>query len=361
LSWISRRTFGRTMVGAATSGVGLPHSIRAMSLEKAMRTPSFTDVDGLLAGHYTLPGRPTGCTVVLSRQPFTAGVDVRGGAPGTRETDLLRADNTVDSIHAIFLSGGSAFGLDAGAGVMQFLEEQGVGFPVRGLRIPIVCGAVLYDLELGDSHIRPGKDAGYAAAKSASGDPVPEGNVGAGAGCTVGKLLGPEISMKAGLGSWSFRRKDGLVVAALAAVNAVGDIVDPEKGSILAGARGKDGIGFLDISKQLRQGSEPKLFGAANTVLGIIGTNAVLSKAQCARVAVMAQDALARCIRPSHTPWDGDTVFAIATGKWIGEGKPADPGVVGALAAEVLAASIIRGVQNAEAWGPYPSFRSLKR
>ncbi len=360
MAGISRRSFNSTILCSAASGARLSPAVEPMSQDKMTRTPSLTDVDGLLVGHCTMKERPTGCTVVTANQPFTAGVDVRGGAPGTRETDLLRAENTVEAINAILLSGGSAFGLDAASGVVKFLEEKGAGFEVRGIRIPIVCAAILYDLGLGDPHIRPGPECGYAAAKAASPDPVREGNVGAGAGCTVGKLLGPENSMKSGIGSWSFRRADGLVVGALAAVNAVGDVLDPGKGKIVAGARRKEGKGFLDIMQQLQHGAEPGLFEKNNTVLGIVATNAVLSKSQCARVATMAQDALARCIRPSHTPWDGDTVFAVATGRWTGKGKPVNAGVIGALAAEVLSVSIVRGVESADAWGDYPSLRTLK-
>ncbi len=326
--------------------------------EQSGRSPSLTDVDGILVGHCTLPGRPTGCTVITSHTSFVAGVDVRGGAPGTRETDLLRPENTVETVNAVLLSGGSAFGLDAAAGVVKFLEEQGSGIDVRGIRVPIVCAAILFDLSLGDSKIRPDMKAGYEAAKAASGAAVPEGNVGAGAGCTVGKMLGLEYAMKAGIGSWALSRADGLTIGALAAVNCAGDVLEPAQGRIVAGARSPDGKGFLDTMEQIRQGRGVMPLARDNTVVGVVATNARLSKAQCTKVAQMAQDALARRIYPSHTPWDGDTVFAIATARGTSE-RPADVGVIGALAADVLSTAIVRGVEKAEAWGPYASCRSL--
>jgi L-aminopeptidase/D-esterase-like protein len=283
-----------------------------------------------------------------------AGIDVRGGAPGTRETELLKPENSIDQIDAIFLSGGSAFGLDAASGISRFLEEQGRGFDTQAARIPIVCGAILYDLILGDPKIRPGAAAGYEAIRTANNEPVLEGNAGAGAGATVGKALGLDRAMKGGLGSWSISCPDGLKVGALAAVNSLGDVVDPATGRIVAGARNAAGKGFADSMKALREGYRPALAFRGNTVLGIVATNAVLSKTQCARVAAMAHDGLARCIVPSHTPWDGDSVFAISTGTWSGE-KPADAGLIGALAADALATAILRGVLKAESWGPYPA------
>jgi L-aminopeptidase/D-esterase-like protein len=283
-----------------------------------------------------------------------AGIDVRGGAPGTRETELLKPENSIDQIDAIFLSGGSAFGLDAASGISRFLEEQGRGFDTQAARIPIVCGAILYDLILGDPKIRPGAAAGYEAIRTANNEPVLEGNAGAGAGATVGKALGLDRAMKGGLGSWSISCPDGLKVGALAAVNSLGDVVDPATGRIVAGARNAAGKGFTDSVKALREGYRPAFAFRGNTVLGIVATNAVLSKTQCARVAAMAHDGLARCIFPSHTPWDGDSVFAISTGTWSGE-KPADAGLIGALAADALATAILRGVLKAESWGPYPA------
>ncbi len=311
------------------------------------RRPSLTDVEGILVGHYTFSERPTGCTVITSRTPFVAGVDVRGGAPGTRETDLLRPENTVDRVNAVFLSGGSAFGLDVGAGISRYLEEQGLGYRARDVIVPIVCGAILFDLNLGDPRIRPDAHAGYEAARTASVDPVSEGSVGAGAGCTVGKMFGPERAMRGGLGSWAWCRADGLRVAGLAAVNCLGDVWDPALGKMVAGARKSDGSGFMDSVAQLRRGYRPEPPPGGNTVIGVVATNAALDKAACARVAQMAQDALARCIYPSHTPADGDAIFALATGQHPIECTPSNIGVIGALAADVFATAILRGCQAA--------------
>lgn len=219
-----------------------------------LRRPSLTDVEGILVGHCTLPQRPTGCTVVLSELSMAAGVDVRGGAPGTRETDLLKAEGAVAAINAVFLSGGSAFGLDVGTGVSQFLEEKGVGYRAGDVVVPVVCGAILFDLHRGDPRIRPDARAGLEAARAAGSAPVAEGNVGAGAGCTVGKMFGLSRAMRGGLGSWSWRRADGLCVGALVAVNCIGDVRDPVLGTIIAGAKKTDGNGFFDCMAQLRRG-----------------------------------------------------------------------------------------------------------
>ena len=311
------------------------------------RRPSLTDVPGILVGHHTLQARPTGCTVVTSCGPVVAGVDVRGGAPGTRETDLLRPESMVTGIHAVFLSGGSAFGLDVGTGVARYLEEQGIGYHAGPFVVPIVCGAILFDLGSGDSKIRPDAAAGYEAIRIASAAPVEEGNVGAGAGCTVGKMFGPDLSMKGGIGSWSVSRADGLRVGALVAVNCVGDVWDPARGAIVAGARRSDGSGFWDTMDQLRKGFRPDMSVGGNTVIGIVATNATLDKAACTKVAQMAQDALARCIYPAHTPADGDAVFSLATGQHRIACSPVNVGLIGALAADVLARAILRGCQAA--------------
>ncbi len=358
---MNRRRFARNLGGVILLSVRKPGNSDSHPNSEDARRPSLTDVEGVLVGHYTIRERPTGCTVITSLSAFTAGGDVRGGAPGTRETDLLRAENSVDKIHAIVLSGGSAFGLEAAAGVSKYLEEQARGFDVQVARVPIVCGAILFDLRLGDAKIRPDAKAGYAAAKAASAAPVAEGNVGAGAGATVGKLLGMGRAMKAGLGSWSLRRPDGLTVGALVAVNCVGDVIDPASGKIIAGARNADGNGFADILEQLRKGYQPGTPFAENTVLGVVATNAPLSKAQCNKMAQMAQDALARCIKPAHTPWDGDTVFAVSTGTLKNDNNTIDVGLIGALAADVLATAILRAVEKAESWGPYPASRDFRR
>ncbi len=351
---ISRRSFGKRFIASAALTPALNFSMPNNLDSQQGRRPSLTDIDGILVGHFTHGARPTGCTVVLTREPCRAGVDVRGGAPGTRETDLLRPENVVEKVDAIFLSGGSAFGLGVAAGVEKYLEEQGRGFAVGKIRVPIICGAILFDLGLGDPAIRPGAEAGYEAARNAGDDAVAEGNKGAGAGATVGKLLGMERAMKGGLGSWAIRRPDGLQVGALVAVNAMGDIVDPATGKIVAGARNADGTGFADSMAHLRLAKAAPSGETGNTVIGVVATNAPLSKVQCHKVAQMAHDGLARSINPAHMPWDGDTVFAIATGA---AGAPADPGIVGALAADVLATAVLRAVRAAESWGAYPAAR----
>jgi len=318
------------------------------------RTPSITDVTGILVGHYTSAERPTGCTVVTSEKRFVAGVDIRGGAPGTRESDLLRAENSVDRIDAVFLSGGSAFGLEVGTGISRYLEEHRRGFDAQIARVPIVCGAILFDLLLGNSRIRPDAQAGYDAIRTASRKPVSEGNVGAGAGATVGKIFGAENAMKGGLGSWAFTHSSGLSVGALAAVNSMGNVVDPSTGQTIAGSRSKNRKGFVSASRRIQKSFSLDLPFATSTVLGVVATNAVLSKTQCTKVAQMAQDALARCIYPSHMPWDGDTVFAISSGTWK-QRKKMDVGILGALAADALAKAIVRGVMKAESWGKFPA------
>jgi L-aminopeptidase/D-esterase-like protein len=359
LNNISRRQFGKGIAGALTAAPAIAGiDMDQVTGASAERRPSLTDVDGILVGHFTMSGRPTGCTVVTSVEPVSAGVDVRGGAPGTRETDLLRSENTVEKVNAVFLSGGSAFGLEVATGITRYLEEQRRGFQVGAVRVPIVCGAILFDLGLGDPAIRPDANAGYEACKAAGSGPVPEGNVGAGAGATVGKLLGSGRAMKAGLGSWSITRPDGLKVGAVVAVNCVGDVVDPANGRIVAGARKRDGHGFEDTMQFLRGGS-PVAPVRQNTAIAVVATNAQLDKPQCNKVAQMAQDAFARCIYPAHTPWDGDSVFALATGAWQ-PGKRADAGLVGALAADMLARAILRGVTQAESWGNLPAQRDFQ-
>jgi L-aminopeptidase/D-esterase-like protein len=331
---------------------------------------SLTAVEGLKVGHHTLVERPTGCTVVLAEAGAVAAVDVRGGAPGTRETDLLDPVNMVQQVHAIVLSGGSAFGLDAASGVVRYLEERNVGYETGVAKVPIVPAAILFDLGVGGKpHIRPDADCGYQAAKAASTDAVQEGSVGAGAGATVGRLGGPGKSMKAGIGTAAIRHADGLVVAALVAVNAVGDIVDPSTGSVLAGARTPDGKGLVDARRLLRAGmpgGQPPR-PAENTTIGVVATNARLTQAELERVALMAHDGYARAISPSHTPGDGDTIFALATGT-LAEPAEAPPGaaqrrlfVVGALAAEAMADAIVRAATQASGVEGIPAVRDLQR
>jgi L-aminopeptidase/D-esterase-like protein len=324
----------------------------------AQANATLTAVPGVKVGHFTLTGRPTGCTVVLTEAGATAGVDVRGTAPATRETDLLNPVDIVQQIHAIVLSGGSAFGLDSATGVMKYLEEKGIGFPFGGAHVPTVPAASLFDLPVGDPNIRPTADCGYQAAKAATSGPVAEGSIGAGAGATVGKLIGLDRAMKGGIGSAALTMPDGLIVAAMVAVNAAGDIIDPATGKVVAGVRAADGKGFADARVLIRSGGPRRTGGAGeNTTLGIVATNAVLTKTQATRVAQMAHDGFARAISPSHTPNDGDAIFAIATGAKTGD---ANVGTIGALAAEVMADAIVRAVRQATGVAGYPAIRDLK-
>lgn len=302
----------------------------------------------LSLGHAQNFDARTGCTVILCPEGAVAGVDQRGGAPGTRETDLLRPMHLVTQIHGLLLSGGSAFGLDAATGVMRYLEEQGAGFETGVGRVPIVPAAVLFDLAVGRADVRPDAQMGYAACLMAESGPVAEGRVGAGTGATVGKILGMGQSMPGGFGAAMVRlsedtEKDvGLWVGAVVAVNAVGDVVDPTSGEILAGACLPDGAGFADslaVLGQMAGGAPQPPVPLTNTVIGAILTNAMLTKEQANKVAQMAQDGLARTLRPAHTMMDGDTIFALATSE-----VPADVNVIGAYAAEVMAAAVVRGV-----------------
>lgn len=328
----------------------------------AMRGKGLTEVDGLKVGHVTLSERPTGCTVVLvDGSGAVGGVSQRGGAPGTRETDLLNPLNLVDKVNAIVLAGGSAYGLDAAQGVVRYLEERKIGWGVGAAGVvPIVPSAILFDLSFGDNpRIRPTADCGYGAASAASDGPVAEGNVGAGAGATVGKVAGRERSMKAGVGSAAIRLPNGLVVAALAAVNAIGDVIDPASGQVVAGVRSADGRALADARALLRDGSLMRAVAprtGENSTLAVVATNARLSKIEVNRVALMADDGLARAINPVHTVGDGDTVFALATGRWPGT---ADASIVGALAADVLAEAIVRAATQAAGLGGLPAARDL--
>jgi L-aminopeptidase/D-esterase-like protein len=315
-----------------------------------------TAVDGIKVGHHVMTGRPTGCTVVLAEAGAVAGVDVRGSAPGTRETDLLSPLNLVDKVHAVVLAGGSAFGLDAASGVMRYLDEHNVGFPTNYGRVPIVPSAVLFDLGVGDPKIRPDASCGFAAAAAAASGPVAEGNVGAGAGATVGKLLGMGRAMKGGVGSASITLPGGLTVAALIVVNAFGDIVDPATDRLVAGVRTEDGKGLADARVLLRSGVAQKAPVGENSTIGVVVTNARLTKAQATKIAQMAHDGLARAISPIHTMYDGDTIFALATGTLAAD---ADPSTVGALAAEVVAEAVLRGVRAATGLPGLPAARDL--
>lgn len=318
-------------------------------------------VEGLKLGHFTLAERPTGCTVILAEDGAVGGVDVRGGAPGTREIALLDPVNTVAVVHAIVLSGGSAFGLDAASGAVRYLEERGIGYPVGPNVVPIVAGAILFDLGVGDDpSVRPGPDCGYRAAQSATEGPAEQGSVGAGAGATVGKTRGSGRAMKGGIGSATIRLANGLEVAAVVAVNAVGDVIDPSTGQVVAGVRTEDGSGLADARALLR-GANPSGNGAqpgANTTIGLVATNASLTKAQVTKVAQMAQDGLARAIYPAHTPSDGDAIFSLATGRFDGS---ASVSVIGALAAEAVTEAILNAVRSATGLPGLPSVAEMSR
>jgi L-aminopeptidase/D-esterase-like protein len=340
---------------AALANTAASQSLRPASPASG-QAKGITDVPGIRVGHFTLAERPTGCTVILADgNGAVPGLAQRGGAPGTRETALLDPANAVQRVHAIVLSGGSSFGLDAAQGVVKYLEERDVGVRFGGAIIPIVPAAIIFDLRFGNPKVRPTADCGYRAAGSATADKVREGNVGAGAGATVGKLGGSNRSpMKGGVGSASIRMADGLVVGAIVVVNAVGDVIDPATGRVVAGTRNADGT-LADARALLRDGAA--IAGPApgeNTTIGVVATNARLSKAQMQRVALMADDGLARAIYPAHTMSDGDTMFSLSTGQWDGA---ADVSRIGALAAEVVAEAIVRAVAQADSLGGFASAR----
>ena len=307
-----------------------------------MREIGFTQIEGLKVGHARDLEAATGCTVVISEEGAVAGVDVRGGAPGTRETDLLSPVNMVRKIHAVVLTGGSAFGLDAACGVMQFLEERNIGFDVQVTKVPLVCGAVLFDLGIGDCRIRPDKAMGYRACVAASDAGFAQGNAGAGTGAAVGKIFGMGRAMKSGLGSFAVQAGD-LKVGAIVAVNALGDVIDPGTGKRVAGLLNEDLSGLADTEECLIRSCFEKmdLFNR-NTTIGVVATNAALTKPGAAKVASMAQNGLARTIRPAHSMFDGDTIFAMATGR-----VDADLTVIGLLAARVVERSVVNAVMNA--------------
>jgi L-aminopeptidase/D-esterase-like protein len=297
--------------------------------------------------------------ILVDGEGAVGGVSQRGGAPGTRETDLLDPLNMVDKVNAVVLSGGSAYGLDAAQGVVRYLEERNIGWRVGTGVVPIVPAAILFDLPFGgDPKIRPTSDCGYRAVAAASEGPVREGNVGAGTGATVGKMTGGR-PMKGGIGSAAIRWPNGLVVAAIVATNAVGDVIDPVSGRVVAGVRTADGKGLADVRTLLRNGDlgrQPQARPGEHTTIGLVATNARLSKSDVSRVALMADDGFAKAISPSHTTGDGDTIFALATGRWDGE---ATATVVGALAAEAMADAIVRAVSMAQSLAGVPSAREL--
>ncbi len=329
-----------------------------MQTSSPVAASGITSVPGITVGQFTLPERPTGCTVILATHGAVGAVDVRGGAPGTAETDLLSPENTVDRVNAIVLSGGSAFGLATRDGVVKYLYERKIGFPTAGGPVPIVPAAILYDLTVGGRpDIWPTADCGYKAAGAAQTGPVEEGNVGAGAGATIGKMLGAGRAMKGGLGSAALFTGDGLIVGAIVAVNAVGSVVDPRTGRAVAGVRTADGRALEDPFAIVRRGVLQQGPARENTTIGVIATNARLTKAQALKVAEMAHDGMARAIVPSHTPSDGDTLFVLATGEQAGD---ANVGTIGALAAEAVSDAILRAVRAARGLPGFPAAGDIR-
>jgi L-aminopeptidase/D-esterase-like protein len=330
----------------------------------ADRPGSLTDVAGLHVGHHTDLAGATGCTVVLCETGATAAVDIRGAAPATRECHLLRAGNIVERVQAVLLTGGSAFGLAAADGVVGYLEQLGSGFATSAGPVPIVPAAALFDLAIGAASARPGSTEGYAACETASDHPVPEGSVGAGTGATVGHLHGPAACTKGGLGSASRRLKSGAVVGALVAVNAFGDVVDPASGRVVAGPRGPANR-FLSTTAEIENLVEWKPGGhfGQHTTLALVATDAALDRAALLRVARMAHDGLARTVRPAHTSFDGDIVFALSTATNGGDapspGSPIHDVIVGTVAAEVLAESVSRAVVKATGLAGVPALLDL--
>jgi L-aminopeptidase/D-esterase-like protein len=336
--------------------------LTAMAVGEPLRSQpapaGITAVPGIRVGHFTRTERPTGCTVILAPPNTVPAVDQRGGAPGTAETDLLRPEQTVDVVHAIVLTGGSAFGLDTRGGVMKYLEEQKIGYAFGGAYVPIVPAAVLFDLPIGGRpDIRPDAACGYEAARRAKDGPVEEGSVGAGAGATVGKFGGANRPMKGGIGTASLQMPNGLIVGALVAVNAAGSVIDRRTGKPIAGVRAADGRTLEDPFALLRRGNDRAGGVLENTTLAVVATNARLTKSQALKVAQMAQDGLSRSIVPSHTANDGDTVFVMATGSLTGT---ADVSRIGAGAAEAVSDAIERAVLQAKGLPGFPAVSDLR-
>jgi L-aminopeptidase/D-esterase-like protein len=303
----------------------------------------FFKIEGICTGHAQNDEAMTGCTVIIAENGATAGVDVRGGAPGTRETDLLRPVNLVQKIHAVLLTGGSAFGLDAAAGVMQYLEERGIGFDMQVARIPIVCAAVLFDLAIGDAGIRPDKAMGYQACLSCGRESSGQGNIGAGTGALVGKILGMQYAMKGGLGDFAVQLED-IQIGAMVAVNCLGDVVDSNSGKTLAGLLGKDRKSVMDTEKEMiRSHLQPHKPIAGNTTIGVVVTNVKLNKTEATRLATVCQNGIARSIRPAHTQYDGDTIFVLSTGN-----AESDINLLGVLGVQVVEKAITSAVKHAK-------------
>ena len=317
-----------------------------------------TDIAGLKVGHYTDKASATGCTVILCESGAVGGVDVRGSSPGTRETDLLRPTNLINEVHGILLSGGSAFGLDAASGVVAYLEEHNVGLHRGKATIPIVAAAILFDLGIITHKVRPGKDEGYAACQNASDGPIAEGSVGAGTGATIAKLLGVDRTIKGGIGTASLNIGDNLVVGAIVAVNSIGGVYDLYSGSMIAGPRKSDGFTMCDSMSLITSPgfTRPTRSSESNTTIGVVATNAILTKEEANKLASVAHDGLAITVRPAHTSHDGDTLFALATGA---SKKPGDIDRICAAATICVGNAIINGVRHADSIGNVPSIKEL--
>jgi len=313
---------------------------------------AITDIAGIRVGHWTDRRAATGCTVVLCEKGAVAGIDVRGGAPGTRESSLLRPETLVQQVHAVFLTGGSAYGLDVGSGIMRYLEERGVGFPYAGAVVPIVCGAVLFDLNVGRSDVRPTADSGYRACLAAKSGRVAQGSVGAGTGATVAKIRTVKHGLKGGIGT-AAERIDDLVVAALVAVNAFGEIIDSATGQVIAGPRGAPGR-FDSTLDVIREAGPSAILPLTNTTIGVVATNATLTKTQATAVAQMAHDGIARAVRPAHSPVDGDCIFALATCE---RSEPDNVLAIGAFAALAVERAILAAINAATGLAGIPSAR----
>ncbi|HXV99488.1 MAG TPA: P1 family peptidase [Anaerolineae bacterium] len=320
---------------------------------------SLNDIPGVQVGHAQDFAAATGCTVILTPEGAVGGVDQRGGAPGTRETNVLRPLHLVEKAHAVLLTGGSAFGLAAADGVMRWLEENRIGFDVGVARVPIVPAAVLFDLAIGRADVRPDAAMGYAACQAAANqiNATAAGTIGAGTGATVGKILGPAAQMKGGIGKAVIDLGQGLLVGALIAVNCWGDVINPATGQILAGVRKLPDGDFIDTMQILKTRLTGSFTSSGNTVIGVVATNALLSKEAANKVAQMAHDGLARAIRPVHTMFDGDTIFALATG----QGQAADVNLIGAYGAEATALAVVDAVQQATSLAGVPALRDLLR
>ncbi|MDR7870933.1 MAG: P1 family peptidase [Tissierellaceae bacterium] len=313
-----------------------------------------TDIEGIKVGHSQSQEGLTGCTVVICEEGATGGVDVRGSAPGTRETDLFKAEKMVDKVHGIVLAGGSAFGLDASSGVMKYLEEQGVGFDVGVTKVPIVASAVIFDLNIGDYKIRPDFNMGYDAAKNAKSSEHRQGCIGCGMGATVGKILGPKSAMKSGLGSATIQLGE-LKVSAIVAVNSFGDVFDYKSGEQIAGVYDYEKGEMLNTLDILKGQFNPSNLSLKNTTIGIIATNAILNKAEGNKIAQMAHNGFAKSINPIHTMFDGDTIFTMATNK-----VASDISLVGTIAAEVMSRAITNAVVNSKGFDGLISYNDLK-